>query len=391
MPHELTSPAGKRVNTDVIYKDIQERYRKEFEEFVHERLKIPREANSLEIAEGIRAFMGRTERELDSVLLRGDLYSVEGTKQVAEAIFASFHHRDTFALKPEVTSRILRQFPPANLLIKFGKTTIAELEKGYEPNDILALSSFSEEREHMDRIWDWIWENVRPDHFGSLPLKPLVVSYEGFPSLMEMKEASALSKLSGRIVLSNLRKGVGGEFPKLRYFTMVAKNIVEAERYGEIWEEFARQRRGFGRKVINSMEGHWGKEPLSAHNIFENKHQRILVQRLKEIAKELERREPRSLARILGDIACSYHLAQILPDGQFVPCSAWTWASYSFKGGRGLPTPMSLHVERDWASREFLVRIYQAVGGSEEKMDAKIVELVGRGRESENLAKILFP
>jgi hypothetical protein len=335
--------------------------------------------------------MGRAERELDGALLRGDLYSVEGTKQVVEAIFASFPHRHTFVLKPEVTSRILRQFSPVNLLIKFGKTIIAELEKGYEPNDLLALSSFSEEREHMDRIWDWIWENVRPEHFGSLPLKPLVVSYESFPSLMEMKEASGLSKLGGRIVVCNLRKGVGGEFPKLRYFTMVAKNIVESERYGEIWEEFARQRRGFRRKVINSLEGHWGKESLSAHNIFENKHQRILVQRLEEMAKESERKEPRSLAIVLRDIACSYHLAQILPDGQFIPCSAWTWASYSFKGGNGLPTPLSLHVERDWASREFLTRLYQALGGSEEKMDAEIVELMGQGKESENLAKILFP
>jgi hypothetical protein len=48
-------------------------------------------------------------------------------------------------------------------------------------------------------------------------------------------------------------------------------------------------------------------------------------------------------------------------------------------------------VERDWASREFLVRAYQAVGGNEEKMDAKIAELMGQGKESENLAKMLFP
>jgi hypothetical protein len=49
-----------------------------------------------------------------------------------------------------------------------------------------------------------------------------------------------------------------------------------------------------------------------------------------------------------------------------------------------------LHVERDWASREFLLRLYQAVGGSEPKMDAKIVELMGRERESENLGKMLL-
>jgi len=184
----------------------------------------------------------------------------------------------------------------------------------------------------MDRIWDWIQENARPRHFGPQSLRPLVVNCENFPSLMEMKEASALSKLSGRVIVSNLLKRVGGEFPKLRYLTMITKNIVEAERFGEVWKEFARLRKEFGRKIINSLEGHWGREPLSAHNIFENKHQRLLVQRLKGMAKDLEGKEEfRSLARILRDIACSYHLAQILPDGRFVPCSAWTWSSYSFK------------------------------------------------------------
>jgi hypothetical protein len=109
------------------------------------------------------------------------------------------------------------------------------------------------------------------------------------------------------------------------------------------------------------------------------------------MAKELGRKEPSSLARVLEDIVYSYHLARILPDGQFIPCSAWTWASYSFKGGRGVPTPISLHVERDWASREFLVRVYKAVGGSEEEMDTKIAELMGQEKEFENLAKVLFP
>src|SRR4030043_961753 len=110
------------------------------------------------------------------------------------------------------------------------------------------------------------------------------------------------------------------------------------------------------------------------------------------MAKDLgQRRESLSLARILEDIAYSYHLAQTLPDGNFVPCSAWTWASYSYKGGKGFPTPLSLHVERDWASRELLVELYQALGGSERALDEKIVELMGQGRESENLAKILFP
>ena len=391
LPQEFTSPIGKVVNTDDIHKAILERYQKEFEAFVHERLKMPRWATSFEITESIRAFMGRAEREL-SRLLEGDLHTVEGTTQVAQAIFTNFPHRDTFALKPEIASWILGRIPPANLLIKFGKATVIELEGKYEPNDILALSSFSEEREHMEKIWGWILDNARPEHFGRVALKPLVVSYDDFPAVAEMKEASALSKLSGRIVVCNLRKGMGGEFPKLRYFTMMAKNIVEAERFGDAWEEFALKKKEFGRKVINSLEGHWGREPLSAHNIFENKHQRILVERLKEMAKDFQRKKKYlSLARILSDIADSYHLALTLPDGKFIPCSAWTWASYSFKGGKGFPTPLSLHVERDWATRDFMVELYHALGGSEKIIDEKIVELIGQGRESQNLAKILFP
>ena len=392
LPQELTSPTSETVNTDDIYKAILERYREEFEEFVYERLRMPRWATSFEIAESVRAFMGQAERELDISLLPGELHSMEGTRQVAQAILANFPHRDTFALGPEATSWILKQFPPVNLLIKSSKATIAEFEEEYEPNDILALSSFSEEREYTDRIWGWTLENARPEHLCHLAVKPLVVSYEDFPSLAEMKESSALSKLSGRIVISNLRKGMGGEFPKLRYFTTIAKNIVEAERFGEVWEEFALKKKEFGRKVINSLEGHWGRETLSAHNIFENKHQRILAQRLKEMAKDFEeRKEFLSLVRILEDIARSYHLAQTLPDGKFVPCSAWTWASYSFKGGKGFPTPLSLHVERDWASREFLIELYQALGGSEKILDEKIAELMGQGRESENLAEMLLP
>ena len=392
LPSRLTSPAGERIDIEAVYREMEERYRKGFEEFVYERLKLARGATPAEIVEGIGAFMGHAEKEIDTSLLQGDLYSVEGSKKIAEAIFASFPHNDTFALTPQTTSHILGQFPPANLLIKFGKANVAELEERYEPNDILALSSLSEERDYTESVWSWIQANAHPGHFGPLPLKPLVVNYEDFPSLMEMKEASALSKLTGRVVISNLRKEVGGEFPKLRYLTMVAKNIVEAERYGEVWKEFAQQGKGFGSRVINSLEGHWGrKDPFSAHNIFENKNHRILVQRLKEMAKDLEGRgNLLSLARTLEDIACSYHLAQTFPDGQFIPCSAWTWASYSFKGGRGLPTPLFLHVERDWASRELLLGLYQAVGGSEPKMDAKIVELMGRERESENLPKMLF-
>ncbi len=390
LPHDPISSSGKIVNTEVIYKSLQEKYRREFEEFVYKRLEIPGAAEFQEISAGIRAFMDRLEVGLDKSLLPGDLYSIEGTERVAAAILANFPHQGIFTLKPQRILEILRLFPPSNLLIKSGKNSVDELVKQYAPNDILALSSLSEERDHAEKIWDWIWENIRAEDFEVLDLKTVTVNQNDFPALMEMKGAAALSKLSGRILLSNLRPGAGGEFPKLRYFTMVAKNIVEAEAYGEIWKEYSKQKRGLGNRVVNSLEGHWGKETLSAHHIFESKHQRLFSQRLETIATELESRGMSPFANLLRDMAYSYHVAQTLPGGHFIPCSAWTWASFSFKGGKGTPTPLSLHVERDWASRECLVNLYQAAGGSEDTLDAKIAELMGEGKESENLAKVLF-
>ncbi|MCL0048820.1 glycosidase, partial [Dehalococcoidia bacterium] len=274
-------------------------------------------------------------------------------------------------------------------------SNLAEMLHAHDPLDILALASWSEVREYVESLWRLMGENLRSEHFAPCAIKALVVSHEDFPSLVEMKSSSALNKLTTRIVVSNLHKGMGGEFPKLRYLTTIAKNIVEAERFGRIWQKWAAERKEFGRKVINSIEGHWGREPLSAHNIFEDGNQRVLVERLRQMAEKVAQEADGDAAQLmlaenLKSMADSYHLAITLPDGTFLTCSAWSWASYSFKGGRALPPPLSLHVERNWASREFLVEYFKSAGGTEKEVEEKIIELMEQGRESEDLAPILL-
>jgi predicted GH43/DUF377 family glycosyl hydrolase len=394
LPKELISPTKETVNTDSVYYDILQMHYQEFMEFYHEQLKIPHEPNFTEIAESIAKLMLQVEYNMNEFLLSGDLSTLDGTKKVAEAILQNFPYSEAFTLKPEVTSWILHRNPPSNLLIKFGAANLAELEQHYGPKDILALSSLSEETEHTERVWECIARNVRPEHFARLPLEPLVWSYKDFSRLALPKEPSTLNKLAGRLVVGTLRRGAGGEFPKLRYFLTIVMNIVEGERFGEIWEQFARERKEFGTRVINSLKGHWGGDPLSAHNIFESKVQRILVERVRKMIRDLQAKEEPSLSCLtqsLSHIMDCYHLALCLPDGKFIPFSAWTWASYSFKGGKGVPTPLSLHVERDWASREFLVELVTSLGGSEKNMDNRITELMGHGRESENLARLILP
>lgn len=394
LPQETISPEGHPVNVAPIYEGLLRRYKAEFDTFVYERLGVPRGATSQEIAQAVRDFLRRTEASLDQFLLPGDLYTVEGTRAVAEAVARLIPHDRVLTLKPEAATWLLRHYPPVNLMTRWDCPDINSLLVGRDPLDVLALAGWSEARDFGERIAEWLRDFARPEHFVLTDLKVLVVAHEDFPSLVEMKETSALDRLAGRVVVSNLRKNTGGEFPKLRYLTVLAKNFVEGERFSQIWQRFARERREFGTKICNSIEGHWGRSPFSAHNIFENGHQRLLVARLRQMAEELELRGvPCHWQEVVANLhlmADSYHLALTMPDGRFIPCSAWTWASYSFKGGKGIPAPLSLHVERDWFSQEFLLAYCQAVGISPATVEEKIVELIGMGAESQDLAEILL-
>ncbi|MDY6911161.1 MAG: glycosidase, partial [Chloroflexota bacterium] len=394
VPTELRAPDGTLVRANDIYNRIFTRQKKDFEHFIYEKLKVAREASSFEISMAIKEFLHSVEGK---VLPLGDMTTVEGTRSAVDSIFRNFPHGNAFSMIPEMASRLLGQHPPMNLITKWSYDNLDALLQDHDPLDVLALASWSEERDYVRGLWELMAEYLRSEHFFPCLPKPLVVSHEDFPALVEMRDSSALDKLTSRIVVSNLHKGMGGEFPKLRYLTTIAKNIIEAERFGQVWQRYADERKDFGRKVMDSISGHWGKDPLSAHNIFEDGHQRVLVDRVRLMAERIAMEEESggdetrvARAESIRDIAESYHLALTMPDGNFVTCSAWSWASYSFKGGRSFPSPLSLHVERDWASREFLVEYYKAIGGTEAEVDERIIELMERGMESENLAPILL-
>jgi predicted GH43/DUF377 family glycosyl hydrolase len=397
VPQEITTKSGKVVKAQDVYKLLLDKYRTEFQEFISQKLRLEKDLSSLAIIKEVKDFMAGVERGFDDLLFPGNLYTVKGTEEVVRSIFQLFPHKETFSLKEEVAYRMIRKHPPSSLITRLGFADLPQLLRDYTPCDVLALASWSEERENIERIWDELRQMATPSDFEFSHIEPLVVSHGAFPTLAEMKDQSALNRLTGRIVISDLPKAKGGEFPKIRYFTTIAKNIVEAERFGKIWERFSKEK-DFGIRLINSLRGHWGRTPLSAHNIFENGNQRMLVERMGHMAEKIKDKASKegdkdwiNLASRIEDLASSYHLALTLPDNIFIPLSAWTWASYSFKGGRDFPSPLSLHVERDWASTDFLMEYIKAAGlGDEDKVERKIIELMGEGRESEDLAHHLL-
>ncbi|NLG85890.1 MAG: glycosidase [Firmicutes bacterium] len=384
LPKDLKGIGGLPVRTNAVFRRLEERYSQEFHRFIHEELGLSENLTSEKIGAGLEEFMTKLEQIMHT-LLPGDLATAEGTRQVVDQVLTLIPHKRILAVKEEVLRQLLTEFPPPNLLIRLGYTSTAELLSHLDVRDALALAGISEEREYTDRLLWWLGDNLRPDSLEEVDMRPLIFTPETFPGVGELRDISHFDRLAARITVSNLPKGLGGLFPKLRYLTHIAKTLVEAEHYSFIWQIYARERKGFGLKLVNSVIKHRGREVFSATNIFQNWHQRELTKRLQLVAQDLKSQEQLEEARFLELMAKGYGLGLTLGDGTFIPCSAWTWASYSFRGGKGIPTPLSVRIERDWFHHDLLEEIYKEMGFRPQDIMVDAINRIGEGRESESL------
>ena len=384
LPSTIQTPDGKIIRIKEVYENLIKKRRKEFEDFVFRRVR--KDSPTSKIVDEIESIMKRVEKELKE--FEKDLFSANRVKNFLEEIFSYFPHKEIFSVKEEVALQILKEIPPTNLLSKLGcKLEEVPNKTQYDYRDLLALANFSEEKEWSAMILKWIERNLRPDHLEKIKIKPIVIESDFLPTVLELKEGVAICRLTGRLMVSTLKQKE--EYPKLRIFLKIAKYIVELERFSEMWENFAKKK-DFGTSIANSIREHWGSEVLSVHSIFENKNHRILVERMKMVSEKLRERGKKSLAEAIEDICACYHLASTLEDGTFLSCSAWTWALHGYKVKKGIPLAFLAYVERDWATRDLLLEIFKLMGLDEEELDKKIIELIRRGKEPENVIKELF-
>jgi predicted GH43/DUF377 family glycosyl hydrolase len=392
VPQELEKPDGGHVWANQVYKELIDRYRNEFLRFTHEQLGIGRVSDSSQILQRVWEFMGKLEHSLERIF-PFDLYSLTGAEKMTGRMFGSFASGTSFQLMPKTASSILNRIPPRNLLTQLGKRGVPELLGDMAPNDALAMAAWFDRQHYLDRVLDVIEKDGQPEWFHLDELKPLVVSADLLNNYDETRGTTALTRLAGRVVMSNYDKGAGGTYPKLWFFLSLIKRVVGAELFSGAWQRFAEEEVDFHGRLVSSVRGHWGRKILSAHNAFENRHQRVLVERLLRFADILQAGNPGAAedAKILRATADVYHLSITLPDATFVSLSAWTWASYSSRGGLGAPTPLSSLVERDWATRDFLATyLERAERGGHAAIDDAIYELMGQGRESEDLGHHLL-
>ncbi len=389
LPKKIEGRGGRVVWTEALFNKLQIRYQEAFDHFIHGSLQVPEGAESSIIVRYLKEFMGKLEKTLDEIL-PGDLYTEEGTQQVVEGLFKLIPNYGIFSIRDEIFREALLRYPPLNVMIPAGCNTPGILIERMDVRDAITLGNLVENREWSDSVLLWILENTKPDDMGEVEIKPIVLGEKILGGTVRLADISELNKLTTRIVVRPLSKGMGGEYPKLRYCLFIGRHIMIAENYSYIYRTYARERKNFGLKIRNSLIGRCEIGPFSPHNIFENFHHRALVRHFCSITENLAKKGLVEEARLLGMMCDSYGLSQVLADGTFIPCSAWTWASYSYKGGRGIPTPLSSHVEETWFNHEFLEEIYAELGYDPGEIMRMVVQLIGERRASENLLDILL-
>ena len=393
LPHLVRAANGNTAQVAPLYEQLLNEYKERFERFSREIMGLTPEDGTQRNGSALQGLIKQVELDLGNMFFHEDYHTTAGIEAILEKIFQMTPSPKSFSLKEEVAVRLLKEHPPQNLITLGGFQDAEELLENHNPLDVLALTAWSEESRYISRNSEWFRNNLLPEHFKITPVQTLVVNYTSFPALSGMKEAPSLNHLTGRIVVSNLRLGSGGDYPLIRLLTTTMRSIAEAEQFGLVWEQFARSRsRYFGEMIINSIEGHWGISTFSAHSFFENILNHKAKERLAILIDCCSEDNPENMSEAgkrLQALTDVYHLGITLPDGYFLTCSLWSWASYSFKGGKDLPTPLSLMIERRWFSCELFYRCYEQLGGRREDIYTKVVELMGQGREHADLA-VLF-
>ncbi len=388
LPNTIVGKGGKEVYTEEVFNRLQKRYQEAFEEVIHHSLGVPRDSKPDTIFDRFREYMNQLEATMES-LFPGDLYTEDGVEQVLQRLFEMLPYRKMYSVKNEIYKEMFFRFPPVNVMIPAGYQSIRDLIEQMDIRDAVSLANLIETRKWADRALLWVLENLRPEGLEDVDIKYIVLGPK-FSQIARLGNISNLNKVTSRIVTTPFNKGMGGDFHKLRFCLFIARHITTAENYGQLWRNFARERKNLGTKIRNSLIGRYETTAFSAHNIFENLHHRTLIKNFRGLTEKLHDQGLVEEANIIRIMCDSYGLSQVLDNGTFLPLSAWSWSSYNYKGGKGVPTPLSSHVEEKWFNHDLLEDIYKELGYDVSGIESGVQQLIGEGRASDNVLDSLL-
>ncbi len=378
------------VNTDDLFKKLRKLYEDRFNHFLMEGLGLPIHAESKEIIEAMEKFMEVAEKTVNQ-LFPGDLSEAAGMEQFVTGLFAMVPHQQMFTINQDLLKEMVIRFPPVNLMIPLGFYSPADLLEKMDSRDAVTYANLVDSWSYNDRDIVWLTEQLKPESFAWAELKPLIVNGSLPEGLWSHTKITNLNRITARITIKAMDHGKGGKFPKLRYFTSLIRRICLAEHYSLLFQQNVKERKNVGLKARNSMTSMEKGDDFSAQRVFENSNHRALVEKIRAMATILQQKEQAESARIFRLMADGYGLGQVLENGAFLTCTVWSWASYSFKGGLNIPTPLTTSIENRWFNHEFLESLYMELGYDKAEIMQTAFRYLQSGKSGQSLLDALLP
>ena len=390
VPKKIVGKDKRIVQTDNVFKQLRNQYEDKFNRFINAGLSLPETANSDEIISAVAGFMAQAEKALDE-LLPGDLYTAEGLEQFVTALFELLPQQFMFTIGSDLLREMLMRFPPINLMIPLGYYKPDDLIKNMDVRDAVTYVNLVESWSYSDRDLSWLVDELRPASFELVELKPLVISNEMPYGSTAQTKISNLNRITARVTIKAIESGKGGSYPKLSYFTSIVRRLGVAEHFSRMFHQNVWERKNIGNKARNSLLGLRKGDEFSANVIFENANHRVLVRNIRSVSARLNSLGKHDMARIFELMAEGYGLSQVLENGTFLTCTAWSWASYSYKGGLKIPSPLTTSVEGRWFNHDFLEALYEELGYDQAEIMQSTFRLIQAGRGAQNLLDALLP
>jgi len=390
VPKKIAGKDQRIIAADNIFKSLRKKYEERFSGFMEQGLGIPLTAAPDEMIAGVEKFMSELESALDK-LLPGDLSTRDGLQNFVRGTFALFAPHRMFTISTDLLREMLMRFPPVNLMIPLGIYKPEDLISRMDPRDAVTYSNLVETWNYTDRDLLWLVDNLKPESFSWIDIKPIILTGDLRMGILTQGKISNLNRITGRVLVRSCDPGKGGKYPKLRYFTSLVRRLEVADSDSRLFRLNTSQRKNIGLKARNSLLGLQRGDDFSAHSLFENLHHRRLVEKISGLADNLDKKGQKDIARLLRLLTESYGLTQVLENGTFLTCTAWSWASYSFKGGMKIPTPLTTSVENRWFNHDFLEMLYLELGYDPTEIEKMVMQLIQSGKSHHNLLDSLLP
>lgn len=390
VPKKISGKDKRVVQTDDLFKQLRRRYEDRFNQFILAGLGLSPEAESNQIVGAVENYMAQAEKTINE-LLPGDLHEHTGLEAFVGELFNMVPHQPMFNINTDLLKEMLIRFPPVNLMIPLGYYRPAELIANMDPRDAVTYANLVESWSYNDRDIIWMTEHLKPESFEWVELKPTIINPALPIGSWLHNKVTDLNRITARISIKVLEPQKGGNYPKLRYFTSILRRICLAEQYSYLFQQNVKERKNIGGKARNALMKMEKGDDFSAQKIFENYIQRELVGKIRSIANELIKQGKAEQAKVFNLMADGYGLSQVLENGTFLSCTIWSWASYSFKGGLKIPTPITTSIESRWFNHEFLEALYRELGYDEQEIMQTVFRSIQAGKNGQSLLDVLLP